>query len=247
VNGDSLLRRGGGSPGASPAGDLDGDAASAAIMLSVPTFRRRRAEQEPPPPTEAAPSRASAPPSRYADTVTVVVRHTPKQWDPDPDYEIASVVSFGAGGDVEAEEVGQDALRWLLDEARYANFTDLEIRRRRVEKGASGADVQIVLSLLGGVADALTLTQEALSFIRRRLSERPGRLTSREDRLADLDWMRTAASRAFDIRPSDLQLVEQRASERHHAAVFEDRAGRFYGVRVEAGAHTIRRLKPGDW
>jgi hypothetical protein len=60
--------------------------------------------------------------------------------------------------------------------------------------------------------------------------------------------MRFAVARAFDVRPSDLSLVEQRSSERHDAAVFEDRAGRFYGVRTESsGALTIRRLKEGDW
>lgn len=207
-------------------------------------FRRRRTREAPPHAGPAPPGFLPDPLARYADLVTVVVRHTPQQGERDPDYEVASLARFAAGGDVPAEDLREDTLRWLIGEG-FAAHNEIAFERRYANVGASGAEVAIVLSLLGGAVSGLT--QEAVRFIAGRLSDRTENLVPLAEHLDDLDQLRYAVSRAFEVRPSELRLVEQRGSHRHHAAVFEDRAGRFYGARVEASTVTIRRLQPGEW
>lgn len=183
--------------------------------------------------------------AQYADVATLIVRHTSQQLEADPDYEVATVARFAAGGSVPVEALHAEIMRWLLDDAGFTAHNQITFQRRHSNIGASGAEVVILLTLLGGIASGLT--QEAVHYIGARLRERTEHLDPLPSLTNDVDGMRYAVSRAFDVRPSDLNLVEGRARPDRHAAVFEDRAGRFYGVRIESDALTIRRLQPGDW
>lgn len=180
--------------------------------------------------------------------MTVVVRHTPQMLSADPDYDVAMVARFSASGDVPVESLREEIMRWLLDEADFTAHSEIAFRRRHINAGASGAEAEIVVGLLGGAAGGVSgiLTQQALGFIRARLAGRTKHLEAMEMWLRDLEGMRFAVARAFDIRPSDLRLVEERASERLHDAVFEDLADRLYGVRIDELGLMIRRLQPDE-
>src|SRR4051812_45404093 len=99
---------------------------------------------------------APHPLAQYADTVTVVVRHTPQQMQADPDYEVATVARFAAGTEVPIEAVRVETLDWLAEGAGFAHHSIFESRRRHTAFGAAGVEAVIALSLLGGVASGLT-------------------------------------------------------------------------------------------
>lgn len=140
-------------------------------------------------------------------------------------------------------------MRWLVLEREFGGDRESDVRRRRFEIGASGAEAMLVVSLaggaLGGVAGALT--QEVVAYVRDRLARRLEHLESFDDRLSDVDDMRRAVAHAFHVRASDFSLVEARAKDTQHAAVFEDTAGRAHGVRVASTGLTIRRLRRDEY
>jgi hypothetical protein len=192
-------------------------------------------------------------PDRYADAITVLVRYTPEQERAVSDYEVATVLRLAARGDVQAEEIEDEVLRWLAQELGPDARSEYAVERERIRHAAGDevfVEVAILVSVIGGAASGIAqaLTERAADHIQGRLPADPGQIEPVEGALQDLDSRRFAVARAFDIRPSDLSLVEQRSSDRHYAAIFEHRSGRFYGVRSDAqGAVTIRRLQPGDW
>jgi hypothetical protein len=181
----------------------------------------------------------------YADTVTLVVRHSPEQFEIDPSYDTATVTRLAIGADAPVEEMREDVLRWLIDKAKYVGHTEYATRRRQFNAGASGAEAEITLSLLGGAVGgvAATLTQDALRFIRERLGERTEHAHTLDSHLEDVEGIKFAVSRAFGIRLTDLELVEHRATDTHTSAVFKDPAKRYYGADVESGQLVIRRLQ----
>jgi hypothetical protein len=164
----------------------------------------------------------------------------------DRDYDVATVVRFAPGEvDVPAEEVRDETFRWIVDETEFGSANEIRIERLKFNTGASGAAATMLLSLLSGAAGRVT--EKAVDFIVGRFREQGIRVEILDHDL-DVDGLRARAAQAFDLRRSELSLVEARGSGRRHAAVFEDRDGRFYGVRIEGGGVvTIQRLREGDW
>jgi hypothetical protein len=103
--------------------------------------------------------------ARYADTVVVVARYSEESRTADPDYSVATVTWLAAGGDVPVEEVREEVLRWLVIEREIGTDNEFATRRRHFQMGASGAEAEIVLSLLGGLVGGVagTLTEQAVS------------------------------------------------------------------------------------
>lgn len=179
----------------------------------------------------------------YTENLTVVARHTPDQFSGDV-WEEALVLELEAGDLLDLRGLNGDVNRWLIDEqAEGHNY--VEVRRRGNNVGASGVEVAIIVSLIGGGLGGIS--GKMLEFVWDEVATRMGR--KRNDvpvvvaRFEDLDGMRYAVARAMDARPSELKLVEGHLDPERHAAIFEDASGNRYGIkRWSDGGLFIRRL-----
>ena len=183
----------------------------------------------------------------YTENLTVVVRHTADQFSGDA-WEEALVLELEAGDHLDLRGLNAGVNRWLIGEGAQ-NWNYVEVRRRGINIGASGVEVAIIVSLIGGALGGIS--GKMLEFVWDDVADRMGRkrtdVPATGARLDDLDGMRYAVARAMDARPTELKLVEGRLDSERHAAIFEDASGHRYGVKHWSdGGLLIRRLPEGN-
>jgi hypothetical protein len=186
-------------------------------------------------------------PNDYTENLTVVVRQTPDQLTGET-WEQALVLELQAGDSLDLRGLNADVNRWLIDEETHG-WNYVEVRRREINVGASGVEVAIIVSLLGGALGGVS--GKLLEFVWDNVAARLGRgreqVPVAEARFEHIEHMRYAVARAMDARPLELKLVEARIDADRDAAVFEDAGGARYGVKHWSdGGLLVRRLSPDE-
>lgn len=107
----------------------------------------------------------------YTEKLRVVVRHTPEQFSGDV-WEEARILELQAGDLLDLRGLNGDVNRWLTEE-QTEGWNYVEIRRRGINVGASGVDVAIIVSLLGGALGGIS--GKLLEFVWDDVATRMGR------------------------------------------------------------------------
>lgn len=194
--------------------------------------------------------RSTDPSASYVDHGLLVLRRRAEQFDPEAPYDEALVLDVGVSGSLDLGGIDSDVTRWLFQDAGYQGWSLVDTQHHAANVGASGAALTLIVTLLGEAAASVGL-ERLLDYCVDVISRRAGASQPAPPlahRFQDVDGMKHAVAEAFDRRMSELTLLERRDNDVRSAAVFEDRDGVRYGVKIwDNGALQIKRLAVDEY
>jgi hypothetical protein len=144
----------------------------------------------------------------HADVVDVAVRQTVDRWS----HEVEEVVLFRVfpderDGGVDSEGITDDVRKWVMHEGGFP--LRWEERRRYTDAGASGASLELILTLLGGGALGVAM-QEVVNYVKARTGYAEADWLKEQFKHAATDQLRdevlSDAERAFGRGRGDLKV-----------------------------------------